>query len=82
MVERVSKLENGMNPVDYFKPSKTAQNAINFITNKNIEELRTCKREEVSNMIRCLNIICGIDDKNDVVTNFFNNNKEPLSILH
>ncbi len=82
MVERISKLENGMDPVEYFKPSKTAQNLINFITNKNIEELRNSKREQIVNLFRSLNIISGIEDRGDVVGNFFNNNKEPLSILY
>ncbi len=80
IVERISKLENGMDPVEYFKPSKTSQNLINFITNKDIEELKNSKREEIINLFRCLNIISGIDDRGDVVGNFFKNNKEPLSI--
>jgi aspartate carbamoyltransferase regulatory subunit len=82
IVERISKLENGMEPVEYFKPSKTAQNAINFITNKNLDELKNSREEEIVNIFRCLNVICGIEDTEDVIANFFKNNKEPLSIIY
>jgi hypothetical protein len=79
IVERISKLENGVEPVDYFKPSKTAQNALNFITQKNIEELKQTEDVQIINIFKCLNMICGIYDTDNVVGKFFQHNKEPLS---
>ena len=81
LVERISQLENGMEPVEYFKPSKTAQNAINFISQKQVDELKLTNSDQIINIFKSFNIICGIQTSDNIITNFFEHNKEPLSIL-
>ncbi len=80
IVERISHLENGMEPVEYFKPSKTAQNALNFLSQKHIDELKSSEKEEIVNIFKCLNIICSIPG--DTILSFFDNSDEPLSKLY
>ena len=80
MINRMKFIEGTIPIIDYFKPSKTAQNAINFITKENIEDLKNCDDNEIKNIFKCFNIISGIEDNNNnIINNFFENNKEPLS---
>jgi hypothetical protein len=80
MVERICQLENGMESVEYFKPSKTAQNAINFISQKQVDELKLTNCDQIINIFKSFNILCGIEATDNIINNFFEHNKESLSI--
>lgn len=68
-------------PVGFFKPTKTAIHAINFLSEDNIEELKSCDDSHIKKIFRILNIIytCKDDDSDNITSKVLNNHKR-LSI--
>jgi hypothetical protein len=58
-----------------FKPSKTAIQAVSFLSRENINELKNNKKPLIKNIFRILNTIINKNDESDeLISNFLNNN--------
>ena len=70
-------IENKEILVGFFKPTKTALHAINFLSEDDIEELKTCTDQQIINIFRILHIIytCKDDESENIISKILSNHK-------